>query len=369
MSIFDSRPALRWLAPAAALLVVGGTGGIMAATASADTLPPRSAEQLLVDLQQTNVDAMSGTVVQTSNLGIDLPGMGSSGDASLTSLISGTHTLDVWYSGSDKARLRVQGSLDETDVIRNGANVWTWSYKGKTATRRTMSAQEMAKPDVGKAPADLPKTPQEAAQKVLSALEPTTKVSTATAPDVAGRPVYELVLEPQDAGSLVHEVRIAIDGDKHIPLRVDVLTGSKEPAFEVAYTAVNFNRPDDTEFDFKAPPGTKVTEAKPQQETKPAGPAPTQKELDARKQSAQEDTKVVGKGWSTVVVTKLPADATTGGQSDQLAQALRSLPQVRKSWGSGRVLSGNGFSAVLTDDGRLAVGSVTPAVLFDALAK
>ncbi len=369
MSIFDRRPSLRWLAPAAALLLVGGTGGIMAATASADTLPPRSAEQLLVDLQQSKVDAMSGTVVQNSNLGIpDLPGLGGSSDASLTSLISGTHTIDVWYSGPDKARLRVQGSLDETDVIKNGDDVWIWSYKDKTASHRKLSSSERNKPTP--APADVPKTPQEAAQKVLAALEPTTKVSTAEGPDVAGRPVYELILEPQDAGSLVTQVRIAIDGTEHIPLSVDVLTGSDKPAFEVAFTAVDFNRPDDAQFEFKAPPGTEVTEVAPHAEKKATVPAPSKKELEARKQAAHENTKVVGHGWSTVVVTKLPADAiAAGGSSDQLAQVLGALPEVSGTWGRGHLLSGTAFSAVLTDDGRLAVGSVKPALLYDALAK
>lgn len=369
MSIFDRKPVLRWLAPVAALLVVGGAGGVVAATATADDrLPSRSAAELLVDLQQVKVDAMSGTVVQESNLGIpDLPGLTSSDGASLTSLISGTHTLDVWYSGPDKARLRVQGNLDESDVIKNGSDVWTWSYKDKAATHRTLTADEKSDKSGSKAPADAPSTPQEAAEQALKAIDPTTKVSTDGTAKVAGRAAYELVLEPKDANSLVQQVRIAIDGTEHIPLRVEVLTGADKPAFEVAYTNVDFNRPDDAQFEFNPPPGTKVTQVAPA-EKRTAGKAPTEKELQAKKEEAAKDTKIVGKGWSTVVVTKVPAEQS-GQQAGQLTQVLNSLPKVSGDWGSGRLLSGTAFSAVLTDDGRLAVGSVKPELLYDALAK
>jgi hypothetical protein len=42
---------------------------------------------------------------------------------------------------------------------------------------------------------------------------------------------------------------------------------------------------------------------------------------------------------------------------------------VSGTWGSGRLLSGTAFTAVLTDDGRLAVGAVPQELLFEALAK
>jgi hypothetical protein len=47
---------------------------------------------------------------------------------------------------------------------------------------------------------------------------------------------------------------------------------------------------------------------------------------------------------------------------------LKSLPAVSGAWGSGHLLRGPLFSAVLTDDGRLAVGAVAPQMLYDALA-
>jgi hypothetical protein len=44
------------------------------------------------------------------------------------------------------------------------------------------------------------------------------------------------------------------------------------------------------------------------------------------------------------------------------------LPEVHGSWGSGRLLEGTLFTAVLTNDGRLAIGAVGPQQVYAALA-
>jgi len=57
---------------------------------------------------------------------------------------------------------------------------------------------------------------------------------------------------------------------------------------------------------------------------------------------------------------------TTG--TDQQAKALLdSLPAVSGSWGKGRLLSTTLLTAVITDDGRVAVGAVVPDALYRAL--
>ena len=47
---------------------------------------------------------------------------------------------------------------------------------------------------------------------------------------------------------------------------------------------------------------------------------------------------------------------------------LTTLPTVSGTWGSGHVLDGTLFSAIITDDGRVAIGSVDPQALTAALA-
>src|SRR3954468_14631135 len=114
MSIFTSRPAVRWLVPVAVAATAVG-GGALLNTLSAiasPTLPPRSAAQLLVDLQSARLDGLSGTVVQRADLGLPaLPLPGGQGSSDLTSLVSGSHTLRVWYSGTDSARVALIGTL------------------------------------------------------------------------------------------------------------------------------------------------------------------------------------------------------------------------------------------------------------------
>ncbi len=387
MSILDERPALRWTAPVAAVALVAGGSFVAGRSASADpNLPPVSAEQLLVDVQKARVEGLSGTVVQTSDLGLpEIPGMGggasgsSSGSSSLTSMVSGTHMWRVWYGGVSRQRLALVGSLGESDVIRNGPDVWVWSSQDKTAEHRVLP-KDAGSTNPPPMPSDLPATPEAAAARALALVGPTTTVSTTGSATVAGRPAYELVLAPKESGSLVERVRIAVDASTHVPLRVQVFsTRLTTPAFEVGFSSVDFTMPDAGRFDFNPPPGTKVTEGGPLT-TGARGPA---RDGDgskggpagAARRTGAEPT-VVGSGWSSVVVTRVPGLTSAGparSGSDQgtaqLAQALRALPKVSGDWGSGRLLNGTLFSAVITDDGRVAVGAVRPDSLYAALAK
>ena len=358
MRNFASRPPLRVLAALAVVLVVAGTG-LVATTASAEKkLPSRTPQELLVDLQQAKTEGLSGTVVERADLGIPaIPGATGQDDAELNSLISGTHTLRVRYSAPDKARLAVLDTYSEYDIIRNGKDVWTWSSRENAATHRTLTADQAGQP--GSTPSGTPTTPEEAASRVLKTLEPTTTVTSDSAVEVAGRPAYELVLDPNDSNSLISQVRLAIDGETKVPLRVQVFGTDNKIVFEVAYTSVDFTRPDDSEFVFNPPPGAKVTEIQPNDQTPSA---------QDRKQAeeAQKASTVIGTGWTAVSVTKV-GDLSNRQNDQQLKEFLSRLQPVQGSWGSGRLLSGTAFSAVWTDDGRLAVGAVRPELIYQAL--
>jgi outer membrane lipoprotein-sorting protein len=361
MRIFAaSKPALRVLAPLAVVLVVAGAG-LVATTASAEKkLPTRTPQELLVDLQQARTDGLSGTVVERADLGIPaIPGATGQDDPELTSLVSGTHTLRVRYSAPDKARLAVLGTYSEYDIIRNGKDVWTWSSRENAATHRTLTADQAEQP--GSTPSGTPTTPEQAANRVLKALEPTTTVTSDSAVEVAGRPAYELVLDPNDSNSLISQVRLAIDGETKMPLRVQVFGTEDKIVFEVAYTSVDFTRPDDSEFLFNPPPGAKVTEVPPSDQTPSA---------QDRKQAeeAQRASTVVGTGWTAVAVIKV-GEQSSRQNDQQLKEFLSRLQPVQGSWGSGRLLAGTAFSAVWTDDGRLAVGAVRPDLIYQALSR
>jgi outer membrane lipoprotein-sorting protein len=359
MSIFVSRPALRWLVPAAVTVaVVGGGAAAKTIAASAEpSLPERSAAQLLVDLQTANLSGLSGTVRTSADLGLpELPSNVQQGSPDLTGLISGSRTLRIWYSGPDKLRVALLGTLGESDFIRNGRDVWQWDSRTREAVHRTLPADA---PGDRPANPNLPRTPQEAADLALKAVDPTTVVSTGTNARVAGRTAYELILAPRDSASLVGQVRLAVDSQQHVPLRVQVFAkGRGEPAYEVAFTQISFDRPDDTQFAFNPPPGTKVTEStdEPSQDKpKDAGAKP----------GAGDRPTVVGTGWTSVVVAKQPPAGPAQPGDGGASQFLDRLPRVSGDWGSGRLLTGRLFSVLITDDGRVLAGAVAPEKLYE----
>jgi outer membrane lipoprotein-sorting protein len=371
MSVFTSRPALRWLVPTAVVVaVIGGGAAVRSISASAEpALPERSAAQLLVDLQTARLDGLSGTVTTRADLGLpSLPNPGGQGSADLTTLVSGSHTLRVWYAGPDKARVALLGTLGESDVIRNGSEVWFWNSRDQTAEHQKLTGEQQQEQKTHAPPSLVPRSPQEAADLALRQIDPTTVVRTGNTARVAGRPAYELILGPKDTASLIGEVRLAIDATEHVPLRVQVFArGGGEPAYEVKFTQVSFARPDDSQFRFNPPPGTSVKEA-------PADAAPGPDRGSAKPEQAPDSTRIVGTGWTSVVVMKASASdaatkpgtaATPEGQRGA-AGLFDSLPKVNGSWGSGRLLTGKLFSALFTDDGRVLAGAVAPERLYEA---
>lgn len=347
----------RWTAPAVGVVavVVALVVSPMVADA-APSLPPRTAAELLASTRAAVDHPFSGTVAQTARLGLpDLPSThGRSTSLSIAALATGSHTARVWYAGPGRTRVALVDDLAETDVIRDDRDVWTWSSTDNAATHLVLPAK------AGHPPATSALTPDQAAAAVLQAVDPTTEVSVEGTASVAGRSAYELVLRPRDAGSLVAQVRLAIDAVTSTPLRVEVFArGGSDPAFETAFTSITFATPAASVFRFSPPPGATVTEQTPQPPPAATAPMPT-------KAPGRQPT-VVGKGWTSVLVLA-GVDPSVATGSAELDALLGSAQQVSGSYGSGRVLRTALVSALLLDDGRLLIGSVTPAVLEQAAA-
>ena len=76
---------------------------------------------------------LSGTVTETASLG--LPALPSAGDlAAPATLLSGSHSMRIWYSGPARFRLALPGSLSESDLIRNGNRAWPVDSTDNTVT-------------------------------------------------------------------------------------------------------------------------------------------------------------------------------------------------------------------------------------------
>jgi len=364
---------LRWAAPAAAVAAVAVVAS-GALTAGADPpLPPKTAAALLVDLQHPDLTGLSGTVVQKSDLGLPLPNVsGNVGNETLASLLTSSHTVRVWNAGTTKQRLALLSVLGESDLVRNGRDVWLWSSGSRTATHYLLPAS--AANELTPTPTQPGLTPQDAANAALRAIDPTTAVSTDGTRSVAGRAAYELVLGPRDTRSLVGQVRLAVDAETHLPLRVQVYgrdTGAG-PAFEVGYTRISYARPGDEHFRFSVPDGVNVREG---DLGDPNGESAQPRRHPGAEPGAAtaEGMRTVGNGWTAVAVidgVQPPGRSVDrAGFGGELAAVLDRLPQVSGTWGHGRLLTSTLLSALLTDDGRLLVGAVSPDLLYAAAGR
>ncbi|WP_310740519.1 DUF2092 domain-containing protein [Microbispora sp. H10885] len=371
---------MRWGIPVAAAAVVAaavGAGPVIASVGGEPSLPDRTAEQLLADVARTwqhgPMPQMSGTIVETASLGLpSLPGLSGPGPsgASPVSLLSGSHQLKIWYAGENRFRIMLPGEMSETDLIADGDKVWLWDSAANKATRLTAPAAPggTATPfPLPSRPASLPATPEQVAREVLKAAGTDTAISVGDDVTVAGRGAYQLVLTPRSSDSLVRDVRVALDGETLMPLRVQLYAkGAAEPAFEVGFETLSFTSPAPENFAFTPPPGAKVEQGV---DVPAAGRRPE------TAPGAHDGTRVVGSGWDAVLVAPLPAatdekrDERKGGGPDvaALLGGVRSVATpVSGEWGSGRLLRTKVVSILLTDDGRLLAGAVTPDALYRA---
>jgi len=352
----NRRRALRWLVPVAAAGVVAVVASGALSADARPNLPSRSAAQLLAAIGRSKVADFSGTVVAKASLGLpELPDLGAADATSNPlSLLTGSHTIRVWYAGENKQRLALLGTLGETDVFRNGRSVWQWDSQSRTAEHTVLPAGA-ALPD----PTRLPNiTPDQAAREALALIDPSTDVRTDSAALVAGRAAYTLVLTPKSGGSRVGQVRISLDGKTTIPLAVQVYPrGSSKPAIDVSFTRFDSSTPSDDNFTWTPPSGAKVT-----QRQSEAGPAPS---LPA----GHPGVTALGSGWTTVLrVSGLPGIAALGQQDRQLAPVLGALPRVSGRWGSGWLFQSSLVTALITTDGRAYLGAVDPDALYRAAA-
>jgi outer membrane lipoprotein-sorting protein len=383
----------RWAVPAGIVAVAGGVlaGSMVSAAAAAPSLPSRTPAQLLAALAgKTSAPPLSGTVVETASLG--LPALPSVvGTISLPSLLAGSHTINVWYSDPAHYRLAIPQSMSESDLVRNGSNAWLWGSSANQVTHITLPAEGKASPFPS-----APLTPQQAAGQVLAKAGPTTAVSVDSNVNVAGEAAYQLVLAPKSPRSLIGQVRIAIDGVRNVPLRVQVFAkGAKSPAIQIGFTSVSFGKLAAATFAFRPPTGATVVQGNTGSGGKTAGTTPGG--------DIANGASVIGNGWLAVAdlpestlssLTGTAPSARSAGSAlgpfrsssesaapgsggsgmaglgigtDVIFNALlQSAKHVSGSWGSGRLLRTGLVSMLVTSNGRVLIGAVTPDVLYQA---
>jgi outer membrane lipoprotein-sorting protein len=362
-----SRSRLRrWAVPAAVAAAIAATSAVVSTSAHADDHPalaPRTAAELLAAIAKAAPPAgLSGTIDETDNLGLPaLPSMDTSGAGtlSLQSLVTGTHSFQVWESGPSLQRVALLGQLAETEIVHNGTNVWTYASSMHAVTHATVPA---ATPDAGATAPVTPeaqRTPQEMAAAALAAIDPSTAVTVDSTARVAGQAAYRLVLTPRDDRTLIGSVRIAIDASTDVPLQVQVYArGHDTAAIDVAFKTVSYDAIDPSVFTFTPPPGATVTE------TPTGGAADSTTTPD----SSMPTTKptVLGSGWTAVASLSLPTDLgapVSPRERGSTPSMTQLLDQLATPVPGGRVVTTSLLSILITDDGHVYAGAVRPADL------
>lgn len=351
-----SHRSLRWLpAVVAPVAVLGAVIAVPMAASAAPVLPEKTPQQVLDLIAASDqVTALSGTVSQTSDLGLPtLPttGAGSDSDTAQTlNLLTGSHSFRVYASGRADRRVQVLDSNGERDVVQHGTSIWSYDSAKDEADHITV--------DTSRLPAHRQQsgamgtvTPDQAAQQLLAKLAPSSTVTTDTNASVAGRDAYVLKVVPKTTATTVGSVEVAVDAKTGLPLRVQVVPrGTTSPAVSIGYTAISYATPAASTFRFTAPKGATVhsstvpkhtlTAPSRSQRTTPTGPKAT----------------VTGTGWASVVTVpkgRVPASVTSSPLYSQATTAVA----------GGRAISTSLVNVLITTDGRVLAGAVPLSTL------
>jgi outer membrane lipoprotein-sorting protein len=326
------------------------------------SLPAKTPTQVLELVASSRVTAFSGTVEETSALGLpSLPGgsipssaRGSSSggiSAADLALLTGSNSLRVYVDGPTKARVQDLESLAERDVIRQGNDVWVYDSKDNSVAHSTVaSGQHFVRPGTmpqAATPDPTDATPAGLAKKLIAQLEPSSTLRVDSNVRVAGRPAYDLVLTPKVTDTLIGSISIAVDAETGLPLRVEIdASGQKTPAVSIGFSSLDLSTPAASLFAFTPPASAKVTELT-QHAAGPKAPGGS---------ATKPAETVTGRGWDAVVTVAATGSLGKLSQSGQFSELTTAVA-------GGRLLHTSLFNVLFTSDGRIIAGSVSVARL------
>ncbi|MEU9855361.1 sigma-E factor regulatory protein RseB domain-containing protein [Streptomyces sp. NPDC047974] len=387
------RKASRYVVPVAVAGIAAATIGLVPALAASGDpdLPDITAQQLIEKIAASDTQTLSGTFKISTDLGLPafdgllggIAGGAAGGEGSadpsaqLTKLVSGTHTLKVAADGPERQKLTLLDGEEQYSLIHDGDEVWAYDSRSNTVFH------EKGGDESGPAPEkELPASPKELADEVLKAAGDTTSITVGGTANVAGRDAYRLVVEPKQQGSTVDSITIAVDAATGTPLKftLDSTSGGK-PVLDAGFTKVDFGKPAASEFDFTVPKGAKVTEGDQVEKEFGAdrggehGKAPEDLEkafgdlgLGGLGGADANGPEIIGEGWTAIAAFDSGAPAPKTEDAPKEAQGFLDAlgDKVSGKFGSGTVFKTKIVNALMTDDGKVYVGAVTPQALVDA---
>ena len=318
------------------------------ARASTSNLTAVSPEQLVSWIQTAHPVSLNGTVTGTTSFPI--PSASLLGGSDPQSILGGstTETYNVWANGIGSFRSQQVTSAGETDLYVSPGSVWYWNSNTLTATNEKAS---------GTAPTESPSVsnPQLSATSVVDKLSAYSTLSVSGNEMVAGRPAYTLSLTPIASDSLIGVVNIAIDGQTHVPVAIQVFPkGSNTPAASLGFDTLTFAPQPSSIFAFTPPAGAKVVEG---------GSGAGGTNATSGDGSVSSGTKVVGSGFDSVLVATLSSK-----QLSALAGIEKALPTIATPVGIGHLYSNPVFQAIVLPDGTVVAGAVDTARLLQVVA-
>lgn len=390
------RNVIRWAPAVLAPVLIAATAIGVSVSANADVvLPDKSASQLLQFINTNPNITFSGKVTKVANLGLPninlIPAISQStvdqitknmpkgmsdfipkatvqgGLATAIGFLSGTQQANVYVDGLNRARVQVLDPMSERDFIRNGSDIWYYDASKQSASHHALTPSELA-PDKGgwtggttSLPFDI-NSPASIANYLISQASPTTTFSVGRDARVAGEAAYTLTMTPETADSLIGHITISIDGTNGLPLAVAVTAvGTTQPAFSVSFDSITFAKPAASIFAFTPPAGTTVTQVA----TPAMGQEPSATESQPSAADKAQISTLQKEGWSAVV--EIPAA--------QAASVLGSLTtntlyqDLTKAVAGGRIFSTALLNVLITNDGRVFAGAVTPQKLLETATK
>jgi outer membrane lipoprotein-sorting protein len=348
------------LAAAAAGVVTGAAGlSLLAMPAGAGqppSLPAVSADTLVEQVLTAKPAAFGGTVEVDNKLG--LPAI-----AEIPQLADGKHSARIWTDGNGKLRLALPNGQSEQTIVDDGTTTWSWNSQDNEVTK---SEHKDKAPNKEQAQEQKAVDPATAAKEIVTQTKEFSDITVDGTARVANRAAYELVLTPKASEkTLVREVRIAVDSELKMPLRVAVLTnGAAEPAGTVGFSSINVGPQDSKLFEFTPPANAKVTTPEAKEERRQHMP-----EVGIEQALQGEDPQIFGTGWDTVIGARIPAEAMTQVPAEAQGLVDRFTKKVSGNWGSGKLFTTKVATILIADDGRVVAGAVPEQVLFDTIGQ
>jgi outer membrane lipoprotein-sorting protein len=171
---------------------------------------------------------------------LQIPDLGVGTD--IPALLSGTNRLRAWWNGPTSYRVDRVTFAAESDVYRNGEQIWTWDSDHRIAVLTA------GKPQIP-LPGPQDALPGNLARRLLAQAKPA-DLHMAGARRIAGHTVLAMTWKPNDARSTISQVTVWVDQDNGLPLSVEVRSISGGRAFSSSFLDIHFTAPDPSVLKF-----------------------------------------------------------------------------------------------------------------------